>query len=69
MVKGKFTGMRIFNGELMALHADQIKTKSTAQEMVKFLKSEGHNARVTKLEGKYAVWMGKRKWGKSRWGI
>ena len=55
------TGIRKFNGETFKLHADQISRKDTAHEYVKFLKSEGHNARVTKLDGKYAVWVGRRK--------
>ena len=55
------TGVRKFNGETFKLHADQISRKDTAHEYVKFLKSEGHNARVTKLNGKYAVWMSRRK--------
>jgi hypothetical protein len=54
------TGLRKFDGETYKLHADQIKTKSTAEEMKKFMKSEGHNARITKLDGKYALWISRR---------
>jgi len=55
------TGLRKFDGETYKLHADQIGRKDTAHEYVKFLKSEGRNARVTKLDGKYAVWISRRK--------
>jgi hypothetical protein len=55
------TGLRKFDGETFKLHEDQIGRKDSAHERVKFLKSKGHNARVTKLDGKYAVWIGRRK--------
>ena len=49
-----------FDGENYMLHADQIKSKSTAIEMRKFMKSEGHKARITKIDGKYALWISRR---------
>jgi hypothetical protein len=54
------TGIRKFDGETYKLHADQIGTKSAAVEMKKFMKTEGHKARITKLDGKYALWISRR---------
>lgn len=54
------SGIRKFGDEIYKLHADEM-TKEEAKGNAEFLRSEGIPARMTKLGGKYAVWIGRRK--------